>query len=480
MQSTQLLRHSDDSVDPMYSRLPVNSYSSCYWQDPAPHEFDNYHSTSKLPEHSDIVIIGAGLAGISTAYHLIQQDSLIRSQKTITILEARGLCSGATGRNGGHLRPDLYGQIPTYIRREGKAAAVELAEFEIAHVRAFKKFVQEEEISCDFTLTRTFDVWCNQDAAKKARQSYQSMVNEGVEYMDDVFFYDGKDAEQICGVKGALACASFTTGTMSTYSFVMHLTRKLLESGIVNIHTYTPVTAIKPAEEDGGYEIETPRGKLLAHQVIHANNAYVSALLPEYSNNIIPCKGICCQVNTPKGITPPPLTNPYITRAKDNTLSYLMQRPDGTVLVGGASSQFRPFREQWYDKTDDNVLIEAAKDFYVDFMQRTFRGWENSGAKVKQIWTGVMGYSYDSLPHVGEVPAKENQFILAGFNGHGTPVIWLAAKELAKMVARGIKFEDTELPRLFKTSQFRIDRARKGGESGGDIIGDGSAMTADD
>jgi glycine/D-amino acid oxidase-like deaminating enzyme len=93
--------------------------------------------------------------------------------------------------------------------------------------------------------------------------------------------------------------------------------------------------------------------------------------------------------------------------------------------------------------------------YAVNYMQRTFRAWENTGAEFRQIWTGVMGYSYDSLSHIGEVSAKENKIIIAGFNRHGTPVIWLAAEELAKMVAREVKFEETEMPRLFKTTQFR-------------------------
>ena len=66
---------------------------------------NDFRSTEELPESSDIVIIGAGYAGISAAYHLVNShldDSA--SKKSITILEARGVCTGATGRNGGHLR----------------------------------------------------------------------------------------------------------------------------------------------------------------------------------------------------------------------------------------------------------------------------------------------------------------------------------------------------------------------------------------
>lgn len=216
--------------------------------------------------------------------------------------------------------------------------------------------------------------------------------------------------------------------------------------------------------------IETSRGIMRAGKVIYANNGYTSGLLPEYEKNIIPCKGICCRLTVPEGATAPLLNDSYINRTKDNTLSYLIPRPDGSIVVGGAAAVFKPFRDQWYNNVDDSILIESAKDYYTDYMQKTYRGWENSGAKVDQIWTGVMGYSYDSHPHIGSVPNKSNQFILAGFNGHGMPVIWLAAREIAKMVSLDVSFEQTMLPRLFETSQQRIDKARNGREEDGDIL----------
>lgn len=68
-----------------------------------------------------------------------------------------------------------------------------------------------------------------------------------------------------------------------------------------------------------------------------------------------------------------------------------------------------------------------------------------------------MGYSSDGLPHVGQVPGHDGQYVLAGFTGHGMPQIFLAAEGLAKMISLGMSFEETELPRLFKTSQSRLD-----------------------
>lgn len=101
---------------------------------------------------------------------------------------------------GGHLRPDLYGHIPTYIKRFGVQTAAELAEFEIAHVKAIKRVVEKEKIDCDFTITRTTDVWANQEAAEKAKDVYDMMVAHGLEYMNDVSFTMGKDAPGVCAI----------------------------------------------------------------------------------------------------------------------------------------------------------------------------------------------------------------------------------------------------------------------------------------
>jgi hypothetical protein len=40
-----------------------------------------------------------------------------------------------------------------------------------------------------------------------------------------------------------------------------------------------------------------------------------------------------------------------------------------------------------------------------------------------------MGYTSDLLPHLGQVLGKKGQFIAAGFNGHGMPIIFLLARK---------------------------------------------------
>ena len=71
-----------------------------------------------------------------------------------------------------------------------------------------------------------------------------------------------------------------------------------------------------------------------------------------------------------------------------------------------------------------------------------------------------MGYSSDGFPHVGQVPGKEGQFICGGFSGHGMPQIYLSAKAIASMVLDGRSVEQVDLPRLYRTSQARLDSTK--------------------
>lgn len=67
-----------------------------------------------------------------------------------------------------------------------------------------------------------------------------------------------------------------------------------------------------------------------------------------------------------------------------------------------------------------------------------------------------MGYSKDAFPYVGEVPGKPEQYICAGFTGHGMAQIFLAAKAVASIVeGEGIK--DMDLPRLYRMSKERLE-----------------------
>lgn len=77
---------------------PATGYTKPFWRTSL-HPLDSHQGTPDLPSETDILIIGGGYAGASAAYHLFPENQTSNLPRVV-LLEARELCSGATGRNG--------------------------------------------------------------------------------------------------------------------------------------------------------------------------------------------------------------------------------------------------------------------------------------------------------------------------------------------------------------------------------------------
>ncbi|KAJ5381993.1 uncharacterized protein N7496_004421 [Penicillium cataractarum] len=434
---------------------PAAGYTQSFWRtelDP----LDNHRSTPDLPIEADILIIGSGYAGASTAYHLFPENQQGTPPKVV-LLEARELCSGATGRNGGHLRPDLYSATKIYTERYGLDAAVEVVRFEIAHMKTLEKLVQKEKIDCDLTFTRSLDIYLDVDQLAAAKSFYDYLVDQGLDFMDDVQYLSQEDAQGKAKVRNAQGGFSFSAGHLWPYKLICRLIRIAVSRGL-NLQTNTMVTEIgQDRTPEGLWPVTTNRGVIHARKIILATNAFTGALAPEYSKAIVPCKGLCTHIEPAPGAPYQELPETYAIRQGLGAFIYQISRKDGSIIVGGAQYTYKDIPDQWHNNPDDGTLINSVEHYFDGYMQRTFFGWEDSNATVKHIWTGVMGYSADSLPHIGDIPGKPGQFIAAGFNGHGMPVVFLCGKAIAQMAQHSVPFQKTGLPRLFETSAARLD-----------------------
>ncbi|CAK3862226.1 related to oxidoreductase [Lecanosticta acicola] len=439
--------------------VPVPDSTLPFWRTDLD-ELDTHRSTEQLPTEADIVVIGAGYAGASIVHHLLEKARSSPKKPSIAILEAREACSGATGRNGGHLKPDPFYRAAGALKRYGKEAAEEVAAFEVRQVEEIKALVEKEQIDCDFVVTRATDVSLYDDVHRELKRGLDELGEAGISTASQVFYSGEKTAEGVSGVKGAKACFTYTAAHVWPYKLVLHLLKKAISQG-VNLQTQTPVQSITKGEQTRArrWTVHTSRGSIHASHVIHATNAYASALLPEYKDRIVPVRGICSRIVT-RQAHPPLLSNSYLLRLAPGEYDYLIPRTDGSIIVGGARRDYFRDLSQWYDVSDDSKLIEPAKHYFDGYMQRHFRGWEDSGAETDQVWTGIMGYSSDGYPHVGPVPGKDGQFICGGFTGHGMPQIFLSAKAIASMVLDGKSVEAVDLPRLYRTSRARLDSTR--------------------
>ncbi|KAK2787644.1 hypothetical protein FQN52_007135 [Onygenales sp. PD_12] len=415
-----------------------------------PHKLENHRSTENLPSECDVLIVGAGYAGVSTAYHILQDNP---SPPSITILEARSVCFGATGRNGKFL------SLTSSFDEHGLEAAAELSNFEAAHIPAIREIIEREGIDCDFHVTRSFAVVLREDYWKHLETAYRRLRASGIPFTQDLQFTSSKDAERISGMKDAKGCFHYTAGHIWPYKLVLHLLSLLVGRG-VNVQTHTPVTRISdhPDPTTGTWTVTTPRGTIRAKKVILATNAYTGSIAPQYSSKIIPTRGNCSHIVTPRGKKAPYLPNTYGIIWGPQEFDYLIPRPDGSIIVGGGRQNYVRDMGSWYGNFDDSEAIQSAKNYFDGYMQRHFVGWEDSGAYTEQVWSGVMGFTTDLFPHVGPVPGKPNQYILAGFSGHGMPMAFLTGKGIAKMIRdENLPFEKTGIPRLYRTTQKRLD-----------------------
>ncbi len=69
-----------------------------------------------LPEKAELVIVGAGVVGLSIAYQLAK-----RGLTDIVILEKGYLASGASGRNGGGIRQQWSTEVNIRLMQQSVA-----------------------------------------------------------------------------------------------------------------------------------------------------------------------------------------------------------------------------------------------------------------------------------------------------------------------------------------------------------------------
>lgn len=108
--------------------LPVTNPTTSYWQCP-PDEKLLGIQTKQLPTQCDVAVIGSGVSACSVVKHLLNSDF----QGRVVVLEAREVCSGATGRNGGRLHVHAVQEFDRFRQMYGDEHAKKIVRFQLAH-----------------------------------------------------------------------------------------------------------------------------------------------------------------------------------------------------------------------------------------------------------------------------------------------------------------------------------------------------------
>jgi glycine/D-amino acid oxidase-like deaminating enzyme len=437
--------------------LPVSGPVASYWLS-EPHSYADLRSTPSLPEKCGVAIIGAGLAGVLSAYHVLKNSASKSNAETghqekdagpkVVLIDARQLCSGATGRNGGHIKV----QVKTLLNLKdgeqlGGKARSDLQDYVSRVMLEIKGIVEEEELECEFELRRSFDVYTDSTEAEDMMKQYEEAREKGEVWTKNVSWVGERLVEQITSIKGAKGAFSVPAASFWPYKFVTHLLEVMVKRWPerLNVQMNTPITSLTTASSSSPPTnvLHTDRGPIFAEKVVLATNAYTAGLIPSFKHAITPVRGMASHHRPSKPIHPH-LTNTYnINFGPSKGVDYLNPRPDGGIVVGGGAWYFAADRNSWCDNFDDAHLFpKHVNAYWHDYMPERFLGWEDGKSVNDYVWTGIMGRTTDGQPYVGRVPGRENEWVLAGFNGGGMAIIALCARAVGRMVCEGKDFGD--------------------------------------
>jgi len=217
--------------------------------------------------HSDVVIIGAGFTGLWTAYYLKQLEPSVN----ITLLEAKHIGFGASGRNGGWLAGTVSGEdqqlasLPQPLRR----AAQQLIYQQVATV---KQVLEQEQIDCDLAHGGVIYAAARYpQQLHHLKQHYAELLAAGHSDCDYQWLTAGELAEQVAIRNPFGAIYSPHCAVINPAKLVTGLAKRLRAQG-VNIYEYSPVQDYQPGL------VRTPSGSVTAAVVVCALEGYSGAM----------------------------------------------------------------------------------------------------------------------------------------------------------------------------------------------------------
>lgn len=129
---------------------PQHTTSPFWLKDPHP-ELSKCQSNT-LPSETDVVIIGSGITGASIARTLLEDRTASNGGQSgkpaVVMLEARELCSGATGRNGGHIL-ETADEFAGFVEAVGMDAARKIMRLRLAHLTEILNVAEELGLADD-------------------------------------------------------------------------------------------------------------------------------------------------------------------------------------------------------------------------------------------------------------------------------------------------------------------------------------------
>jgi glycine/D-amino acid oxidase-like deaminating enzyme len=358
----------------------------------------------------DVCVIGAGLAGLTTA------RELARRGWSVAVLEARRVAWNASGRNTGFVLPGFAADEESIIERVGADHARALWQWSEQGADYVRASIRELAMpGIDLVEGGWLNVWKTDDDARVARlgEFYASQFGAAVEH------WPKERVRETLRSNRYFSALNFPRGfAINPLAYAQGLAAAAEAAG-ARIFENTPALDIDPAGVRK--RITTPQARVRAGRVVLAGNMHIKLLMPKFAGTLVPCSTYLLVTEPLEQLRDAVRTNAAVSDTQYVDNHYRIIDGDRLLWCGRCTT--------WEGDP------QSFKKTLLRDIRRTFPQLRD--VKAAYSWVGTLGNTVHLMPQIGEF--QPGVWLLSGFGGHGLNTTAMGGD----VVARAIAEDDT-------------------------------------
>lgn len=374
-----------------------------------------------LPSEADVVVIGGGIAGASTLYHLAQEGV------EALLLERGSIGAGATAAAVGILSPPVRQPFHEMVRFRGAETASRIWRFALDSVAELGEALVAEGADGAAELDLSGGtVLAEPHTMNAVKDAYEALSRAGFSVR---WIESGAVREQVLGRGFSGGYVIEGLGSINPGEAA----RALVAAACRRTGTALEGVSVERVERrEGGHVCVTNRGEVRARSVVYAAHTEGSAFVPLVRLTVVPVVGQALSGRIGGGVR---FQGAYAT---DRKLNVWRSTADGRLALSG-------WRHDAWDRAYKRT--SSALDAH---LQDDLEAWFSHAfpsARLTDVtrWSGIFGWTADYLPLVGALDGSGSEVVIAGFSGGGLPFAFGAGRVAAIAASGGDPPEGAEL-----------------------------------
>jgi sarcosine dehydrogenase len=368
---------------------------------------------ASIPSHARTVIIGGGIIGCSTAFHLAQLG-----EKDIIVLERAQLTSGSTWHAAG-----LVGQLRT------SANVTQLLKHS---VDLYNRLEQETGLATGWKMNGGLRLACNSERMTEIRRQATTAHSFGLE-MHLLSPKEAQDLWPVMDISDLHGAAFLPTDGQANPADIAQSLAKGARMGGVKFFEGVRVTGF---EIDKGrvIAVETNQGKIVCEKVVNCGGQWAREIGAMAGVNV-PLVSIQHQYVLTEPIKSVEKNLP--TLRDPDRLIYFKEEVGG-LSFGGYEPNPKPWADDGLPQDFAFQLLPDDQEHFMPLLEQALArvpALEHTG--IKQMINGPESFTPDGNFILGEAPELRDFYVGAGFNAFGIASGGGAGKALAEWVAGG-------------------------------------------